>query len=164
MIMGLVINLSWEPANDELGRHSFAEHLAKGLLSMRVLEGYVVAVFGHWGSGKSTLLNFVQHFLIKAPKTNRPIIVEFNPWWFSGRDDLTKLFFGQLLRGISKWQAGEAAVDGEEVCCLRRDSYRIFREQRRVNQFLSGYAPATKLMWLTRKVNWLRYCGIKRSR
>lgn len=89
-----------DPANDELGRSELAENLSKGLLRMRHPEGYVVAIFGPWGSGKSTLLAFTQHYLQEAPQAERPIVVEFNPWWFSGREDLTMSFFNQLSAAI----------------------------------------------------------------
>jgi len=89
-----------DPAHDELGRSTLAENLSNGLLRMSKPEGYVVAVFGAWGSGKSTLLSFVNHFLQKVPENNRPIIVEFNPWWFSGREDLTLSFFNQISVAI----------------------------------------------------------------
>jgi predicted KAP-like P-loop ATPase len=85
-----------DPAEDQFGRKVLAENLAKGLLRITGPEGYVVAIFGPWGSGKSTLLNFVRHFLQEAPESERPIVVEFNPWWFSGREDLTMSFFNQV--------------------------------------------------------------------
>jgi predicted KAP-like P-loop ATPase len=85
-----------DPADDELGREVLAKNLADGLLRMSRPEGYVVAVYGVWGSGKSTLLAFVKHFLQEVPENSRPIIVDFNPWWFSGREDLTISFFNQL--------------------------------------------------------------------
>ena len=34
--------------------------------------------------------------------SDRPIILDFNPWWFSGREDLTKRYFRELLIALDK--------------------------------------------------------------
>ena len=46
--------------------------------------GLVLAVYGAWGLGKSTLINFVRHYIDELPEETRPVVVIFNPWWFSG--------------------------------------------------------------------------------
>ena len=89
-----------DPAKDELERKALAENLTKGLLKMASPRGYVVAVHGPWGTGKSTLLKFIRHYLAKLPEPDNPIIVEFNPWWFSGQEDLAVSFFNQLSSAI----------------------------------------------------------------
>lgn len=96
-------DLSWHPdrslsnpSDDLLGRAPLAKKLAKGLLGMVTPEGQVVAILGSWGSGKSTLLRFISHYLKNTPEPSRPMVVDFNPWWFSGREDLTISFFDQL--------------------------------------------------------------------
>lgn len=48
------------------------------------------------GAGKSTVLAYVQHELEICPEQDRPVIVPFNPWWFSGQEHLAKAFLGQL--------------------------------------------------------------------
>jgi predicted KAP-like P-loop ATPase len=105
-----------DPSKDMLGRATLAENLAKGLLKMAPPEGFVVAIFGPWGSGKSTLLTFIRHFLEKTPEADRPIIVEFNPWWFSGREDLTISFFSQLSVAID-----DGTAEVEEIRRLIAD-------------------------------------------
>lgn len=91
-----------DPEDDRLGYASFAQHLAESLCKMAPTEGLIVAVYGPWGSGKTTLLNFVVHYLQQKPETEQPIIVFFNPWWFSGHEDLTRRFFNQLQAVLSK--------------------------------------------------------------
>jgi predicted KAP-like P-loop ATPase len=59
-------------------------------------EGFVIAVYGSWGSGKTTLLNFVETYLKQKSEKERPVIMHFNPWWFSGQEDLTRRFFALL--------------------------------------------------------------------
>lgn len=84
------------PEKDRLGYASFAEHLADSICKMTVTEGFVIAVYGSWSSGKSTLLNFVVHYLQQKPDEEQPIIVPFNPWLFTGNQDITRRFFDQL--------------------------------------------------------------------
>jgi len=89
------------PKDDQLGYASFARHLAESICNMSPVEGLVLAIYGPWGSGKTTLLNFVVHYLQQRP-SERPVIVPFNPWWFSGHEDLTRRFFARLQAVLSK--------------------------------------------------------------
>ncbi|MEA5531331.1 KAP family P-loop domain protein [Dolichospermum sp. UHCC 0684] len=94
------------PKDDEFGYAPFAENLAKSICEMSPPDGFVMAVYAPWGSGKSTLLNFIVHYLEQKPEEEQPTIVPFNPWWFSGQEDLTKSFFDQLLGVLyDKWQS-----------------------------------------------------------
>ncbi len=96
-----------DPEKDDLlGYAPFVKNLADGFCKLTTPDGLVVAINGPWGSGKSTVLLFARSYLEQKPKKERPIIMEFNPWWFSGREDLTRLFFDQLLATISKWRLG----------------------------------------------------------
>ena len=51
-----------------------------------ITKPVVIAVHGKWGSGKSSLLNFIKHDLKKLPDARRPVMVDFNPWWFDDPD------------------------------------------------------------------------------
>jgi predicted KAP-like P-loop ATPase len=85
-----------DPRDDQLGYAVFARHLALSLIRMVPADGLVVAIFGPWGSGKTTLLNFLFHYFRQAAPDEQPIIVPFNPWWFSGHEKLAKHFFDQF--------------------------------------------------------------------
>lgn len=91
-----------DPRNDRLGYALLAEHLADSICKMSPPEGLVIAIYGPWGSGKTTLLNFIEHDLRQKPEDARPIIVNFNPWWFSGYEDLTRRFFDQLQAVLNR--------------------------------------------------------------
>lgn len=91
-----------DPAFDKLGYGHFAQTLADGIQKMAPLDGLVIAVYGAWGSGKTTMLNFVEHYVLKAPEDERPIIFRFNPWWFSGPEELTLHFFTELRLVLGK--------------------------------------------------------------
>jgi predicted KAP-like P-loop ATPase len=91
-----------DPDKDQLGYSSFAEHVAKIISNMEPYEGFVIAIYGPWGSGKTTLLNFVDHYLSHAKDNEQLVVVSFNPWWFSGHEDLTIRFFYQLQAVLNK--------------------------------------------------------------
>jgi predicted KAP-like P-loop ATPase len=61
-----------------------------------------VGIYGEWGLGKTTLLNFVEHHVRADPDADDPIVIRFNPWWFSGRDDLLRCFFEQFTAAVSE--------------------------------------------------------------
>jgi predicted KAP-like P-loop ATPase len=84
--------------HDPLGRAPFAERLAKSICEMAPQDGFVFALYGPWGSGKTTLLNFITHYVKYRKALDNPWVLEFNPWWFSGREDLTRRFFQELVR------------------------------------------------------------------
>jgi predicted KAP-like P-loop ATPase len=70
-------------------------------------EGIVIAINGPWGSGKSTILNFVLYYL-ESEFADQPVMpIHFNPWWFSGREDLTRLLIGQIRARLGDKDYGE---------------------------------------------------------
>jgi predicted KAP-like P-loop ATPase len=85
-----------DPANDMLGHASFSKLLAQSITQICPKEGIVVAINGPWGSGKSTILNFILYYLEHEFADHPVIPIHFNPWWFSGREDLTRLLIGQI--------------------------------------------------------------------
>jgi predicted KAP-like P-loop ATPase len=91
-----------DPEKDLLGHANFAKYLAESICRMTYPEGFVIAVYGSWNSGKSTLLNFVVHYLQQKPEEEKPIIVPFNPWLFSGHENITRRFFDQLKNALSQ--------------------------------------------------------------
>lgn len=90
------------PADDRLGYAPFAQNLAEALCNLTTNECLVFALYGSWGSGKTTCINFVLHYLNKKPKEKRPIIMRFNPWWFSGHGELLNQFFKGFLIVLGK--------------------------------------------------------------
>jgi predicted KAP-like P-loop ATPase len=89
------------PQQDRLGRAEFAKFLAKAILGADIEQGFVLALYGAWGSGKSSTLNFVMHYVRELSLDEEtPFIVMFNPWWFSGRQQLLEQFFRQLRTSV----------------------------------------------------------------
>jgi len=91
-----------DPKTDRLGYATFARHLADSICKMTFPQGFVIALYGSLGSGKSTILNFIIHYLKQKPEEEQPIIVPFNPWLFSGQEDITRRFFEQLKTVLSQ--------------------------------------------------------------
>ena len=99
-----------DPKDDRFDYAPFARHLAESIVKMGSAEGFTVAIYGPWGSGKTTTLNFVSYALRQGTEAEQPIIVSFNPWLFSGRNDLIKQFFNQLIVAIGKKEGIQNSV------------------------------------------------------
>ena len=89
-----------DPKSDRLGYAPFAKRLAQSIAGLPQAEGQVVALYGKWGFGKTTMLNYVRHYLAELGPSERPVVVSYNPWWFSGHEDLVRAFFSQLRARI----------------------------------------------------------------
>lgn len=123
------------PDQDRLGYSHFAESLAKSICSMVPIDGITMSIYGPWGSGKSTVLNLIKHYLKSYDKP--PAIVHFNPWWFSGQEDLTRRFFSQFISAIggrrlkglkekfSKYSASFAEIPLIEAIPILKDAKAI---------------------------------------
>ena len=78
-----------KPEDDALGRIKPARSFAEQVLALDSTEGVVVGVLGPWGSGKTSFVNLARGRLREA----RVPVLEFNPWMFSGADQLVQAFF-----------------------------------------------------------------------
>ena len=85
-----------DPKDDLFGHAPFAKGLADSVSGFPGSDGLVFALYGPWGSGKSTVLGYVCQYIEQLPEGNRPVVVPFNPWWFSGQENLARAFLGQL--------------------------------------------------------------------
>ncbi|PXA99797.1 hypothetical protein DMC47_01675 [Nostoc sp. 3335mG] len=85
------------PEEDSLSRDVFVQRLVAALINREThrSSGIVVGVTGPWGSGKSSVLNLVAA-RIKTDHANA-IVVRFDPWLVSGRNDLISSFIEELL-------------------------------------------------------------------
>src|SRR5712664_1331812 len=78
--------------SDTLDRSKTARLFAQQVLALDVSEGVVVGVLGDWGSGKTSFVNLARLELKQAGIS----VVDFNPWMFSGADQLVEAFFVEL--------------------------------------------------------------------
>jgi KAP family P-loop domain protein len=79
--------------DDLLGRKNLAELFVKTLRSIDATKGAVVSVMGAWGSGKTSFINLVKQEL---EETSTIPVIEFNPWMFSGSEQLPEIFFHEI--------------------------------------------------------------------
>jgi predicted KAP-like P-loop ATPase len=85
-----------DPALDSFGYAAFASQLAASIVKTRSPQGLVMAIHGEWGSGKSSLLNFIKHYIAQVANDARPVVIDFNPWWFESREQLAAQFLVQF--------------------------------------------------------------------
>ena len=106
------------PEDDRLGYAPFTKHLTKALCEMVPSEGMVISINGPWGSGKTTVLNFIEYYLEQVPEKDRPKIVHFNPWWFSGGKDLVAEFFEEMMSTLNpEDETGRKILEGVVALC-----------------------------------------------
>ncbi len=85
---------------DRLGRAEFAKYLARCILDHKSPESLVIGLQGGWGSGKTSLINLIiQEFNTASSSLldeEKPIILNFSPWSYSGQNQLIYGFFRRL--------------------------------------------------------------------
>lgn len=80
-------------SEDRLERKGFVERLASDIMGWHGKDSLVVSLNGEWGSGKTSLKNFLAE-LLRAQ--GQPIIIEFNPWQWSGQNRVFEAFFSAI--------------------------------------------------------------------
>ena len=114
-----------EVQNDLFGYASLAEKIASGIRNYQDKDGVVIGLYGQWGSGKTSMLNFIRNYLEKAGDQNAPpaLVILFNPWLFSHRDDLIVRFFHQLEQEFKKYE-----LDGKFSAKIKQINWRYFAQ------------------------------------
>jgi hypothetical protein len=84
-------------SEDRLGRKPFAQALAAEVIAASATRGYVMGLTGPWGSGKTSILNMTADAI-----GGDAIVVQFNPWMFSGTEALVSSFFAEIGRQLDK--------------------------------------------------------------
>lgn len=106
--------------DDALARAKPARSFAEQVLSLDLSEGAVVGVLGPWGSGKTSFINLARPYF----QAGSAAIVDFNPWMYSGVEQLANRFFAQVSAKLR----------------LRRDLAEVGRRLELYGEVLSGIA------------------------
>lgn len=96
------------PEDDVIGRAATAQKFVQQVLELDTSEGAVVGVLGPWGSGKTSFINLARREFEKA----EVLILDFNPWMFSGTAQLVESFFIELAAQL-KVRDGHLAKVGK---------------------------------------------------
>ena len=80
-------------SEDRLARKGFVERLASDIMGWHGKDSLVVSLNGEWGSGKTSLKNFLKE---RLRARGQPLVVEFNPWQWSGQDRVFEAFFSAI--------------------------------------------------------------------
>lgn len=78
--------------DDTLNRTAMAHSFADQIQAIDAQNGLVVGVLGPWGSGKTSFVNLAR----KNLESSGIAVLDFNPWMFSGADQLVQAFFVEL--------------------------------------------------------------------
>jgi predicted KAP-like P-loop ATPase len=81
-------------SEDRLHRTKLAEAIADQIIHGPTKQGFVIGVAGRWGSGKTSLLKMTEE-VVRERSPNLPIL-HFNPWLFSGSEQLVSRFLQEL--------------------------------------------------------------------
>jgi hypothetical protein len=80
-------------ADDRLDRARLAEAIADQIVHSPRAQGFVIAIDGSWGSGKTSVMNMIQETVAERSDA---VILSFNPWLFSGTEQLVVRFLQEL--------------------------------------------------------------------
>ncbi len=93
---------------DCLGRTTFAKYLARCIIDHKNPESLVIGLYGGWGTGKTSLINLMLEELNLASSNmfdeERPVILNFSPWSYSGQNQLIYAFFRRFSSVIRQFE------------------------------------------------------------
>ncbi len=89
-----------DPSQDRLGMRPLAEQLARSIASINHSDSMVIGICGKWGCGKTSLLAMTTRSL--ESQADPPLIVRFNPWWFSRGGDLLSAFLSSFASALGQ--------------------------------------------------------------
>ncbi len=99
------------PSFDRLDRMSFVRSFAEAIRAVKGTDSVVLALAGPWGSGKSSLINLITGELEASSGEQQPLVMRFNPWWFSGTGQLVAAFLQQLAAAVSRLEVRDTLGD-----------------------------------------------------
>ncbi len=99
-------------AKDRFRRSAFADALTAQLLVLSMEDSFVIGLTGPWGSGKTSVLRMVEE---SVHENERVVILTFNPWLFSGTENLVAHFFKEVSAQLSESKDRKLNDIGEKL-------------------------------------------------
>lgn len=135
-----------QPSDDMLNQNRFVERLAASLIdeSTGKSTGVVVGLTGPWGIGKSSILNLLEYELTNPQnktRYNHAVVVRFEPWLVSGREDLILEFFRELNGTINEIGTANA----QHIDSLRALTSRLSRYAARLAPFAAIFSGTSAI-------------------
>ncbi len=96
-------------AEDRLGRATLAKLIAAEILQAPAETGFVLALMGPWGAGKTSVLN-----LVEGELDDQAEVLRFDPWLFSGAEQLVTRFFSELGSQLSSSRSDRVQAVAEQ--------------------------------------------------
>ncbi|MBP2202176.1 putative KAP-like P-loop ATPase [Methanococcus voltae] len=107
----IIMEIDNKNGHDLLEREKFHKNLAE-VINWQDMDknGFVIGLYGSWGSGKTFSLTESLKILNEEYEPNiknvdEPLIIHFNPWYFTETDDLILSFFGVLSGALKDKQS-----------------------------------------------------------
>src|SRR3990167_10433450 len=92
--------------SDRLNRALFSKYLARSMLDHIEPDSFVVGLYGGWGVGKTSIINLILEELNVAASnmldSEKPIVLNFSPWSYSGQNELIYSFFRRLSSALRR--------------------------------------------------------------
>lgn len=106
---------------DQLERGPLVDVIARHIQATKTSEGVVLALNAPWGAGKSSFINLLEQKLTETRAESLgmpPLIVHFNPWHYTNVEQVVRMFFSELERGIGVADLKEAGKQAGELLRL----------------------------------------------
>lgn len=133
--------------NDELGRKPFADGVANLIKNHTSEDCIVLGIEGSWGEGKSYTIEMIKGAIEKNNKDSSKSIkwITFNPWHFTDRDHLAKIFLSDLIKNLEKPKT------------LRKIDKFVLSLAKKLKPFIENKTAINMIFWSTVAV--LSVCG-----
>lgn len=89
--------------NDLLNRYINAKEAVNKLVATNPkYEAFTFGITAPWGEGKTSFMNLMKEYLMNEYK-NDYIIMDFNPWIYAKKSELTHIFLDELSNKVSSY-------------------------------------------------------------
>ncbi len=92
--------------DDLLNRATFSQELADAILAYTDTDNFTISLCGEWGCGKTSIIHMIIQEIREKSQymqdEEKPIVIMFNPWNYSDKNQLISQFFKEVSLAIKK--------------------------------------------------------------